>query len=273
MKFIPCLKEDTLKTTGKLFFIFNGDQLFIEKKDGSVNIPTQLDNTGSEKYEIQFIGYIDTIACYAGILISTENNTEQKYYTHLMSLFGKIDDSYFAAGCYGYHISKWNINSRYCGICGCKTALMDEERAKKCISCGNIIYPVIHPCIMVLVIKNGNAILLGKINRPGIDLYSVLAGYVEVGETLEECVRREVFEEAGIEIENIRYFASQPWVFSQSLMVAFIADYKSGILDINEKELPHADWFTTANLPKVPVKGTIAGNLIDWFVNRSDKQG
>ncbi len=267
MKFIPGLQKNFTSAKDALYFIFKGELLFVKKSQNKVSIPSTISKLNISEKDLCFIGNIGPKACYAGIQDPGPDSIDPSNYTYLLPLFGHVEDSHFAAGCYAYHFLKWNSNSRYCGSCGSKTEFMDEERGKKCKSCGRIIYPVISPCIIVAVIKDGKSILLGKINRPGVDLYSVLAGFVEMGETLEECVHREVFEEAGIQIENLKYFGSQPWAFSQSLMVAFTADYKSGILNIDKKELPHADWFTSDNLPqKMPLKGTIAGNLIDWFI-------
>lgn len=266
MKFTPCLQKNFTPSTDALYFIFKGDLLYVKNSQKAVKIPSSIQNLNISQSDIYFIGNIGTTACYAGMMFSDSSSIEASNFVYMLSLLGNIEDCQFAAGCYAYHFVKWHSYSRFCGSCGSKTVFMDEERGKKCTSCGHSCYPVISPCIIVAVVKDRESILLGKINRPGIDLYSVLAGFVEMGETLEECVHREIFEEAGIEIENLRYFGSQPWAFSQSLMVAFTADHKSGTLNIDKKELPHADWFTADNLPKTPLKGTIARALLDWFI-------
>ena len=111
-------------------------------------------------------------------------------------------------------------------------------------------------------------LLLARAGRYAGRMFSVLAGYVEPGETLEECVRREVREEVGIEIGNIRYFGSQPWPFSGSLMVAFTAEHAGGRLAVDHKEIVEAGWFTAADLPRIPGKISIARQLIDWYVDR-----
>ncbi len=114
-----------------------------------------------------------------------------------------------------------------------------------------------------------NQILLANGTRFPSSLYSVLAGFVEPGETLEECVRREIKEEIGIEVENIRYFSSQSWPFPDSLMIGFLADYSSGEINIDQTEIRNADWFTAENLPLIPGKISIARKIIDWFVNNN----
>jgi NAD+ diphosphatase len=122
---------------------------------------------------------------------------------------------------------------------------------------------------MIVAIIRDNKILLANNRRFKSGYYSVLAGFVEPGENLEECVAREIKEEVGISVKNVRYFASQPWPFPNSLMLAFLADYTGGEIITNKAELNHADWFTADNLPSIPPKITIARHLIDWFVNES----
>ncbi|MBW1863503.1 MAG: NAD(+) diphosphatase, partial [Deltaproteobacteria bacterium] len=115
-------------------------------------------------------------------------------------------------------------------------------------------------------VLRGNQILLARANRFPYKFYSVLAGFVEPEESLEECLKREVKEEVGVEVKNICYFGSQPWPFPNSLMVAFTADYAKGKITIDENEIMDAGWFTADNLPRIPDKISIARRLIDWFV-------
>ena len=123
------------------------------------------------------------------------------------------------------------------------------------------------PAVIVAVIK-GNQILLAHSKRFPAKFYSVLAGFVEPGETLEECIHREILEEVGVTVKNIRYFGSQPWPFPNSLMVAFTADYAGGKISIDGNEIMDAGWFTADNLPPIPAKISIARRLIDWFVEK-----
>ena len=131
--------------------------------------------------------------------------------------------------------------------------------------CKLIKYPVIAPAIIVAVTKN-DMILLARARRFRGDLYSVLAGFVEGGENLENCVKREIREEVGIEVKNIKYFGSQPWPFPNSLMVAFTAEYSKGEICIDQEELLDAGWYKTDKLPLIPEKPSIARDLIDWFI-------
>jgi NAD+ diphosphatase len=161
----------------------------------------------------------------------------------------------------------WSQTHRHCGRCGQPTEDKTDERAKTCPQCGLVNYPRLSPAIIVAVLKN-DRILLGRNKRFKLPFYSVLAGFVEPGETLEECVRREIREEVNISVKNIRYFGSQPWPFPDSLMIAFVADYAGGEIRTDGLEIIDAAWFTKDNLPQIPPKISIARQLIDWFVHR-----
>ncbi len=149
----------------------------------------------------------------------------------------------------------------YCPKCGTLLKPHEKEIAKVCPSCGRIDFPRIEPAIIVLV-KKGDEILLVKSKTVKHNFYSCVAGFVEHGESLEQCVAREVMEETGLEIENICYAGSQPWPFPDQLMVAFTADYKSGQIKIQESEIEAAAWFHKDHLPEIPKPGSVAYNLI-----------
>jgi NAD+ diphosphatase len=161
----------------------------------------------------------------------------------------------------------WARTHQFCGGCGQPTRDKADERAKVCPSCGLVNYPRVSPAIIVAVLK-GDRILLAQSTRARNSFFSVLAGFVEPGETLEDCVRREVREETGIAVDGIRYFGSQPWPFPNALMVAFTATYAGGELAIDLSEIVNAGWFGADELPPLPGKHSIARRLIEWFVSR-----
>jgi NAD+ diphosphatase len=186
-------------------------------------------------------------------------------FQHLRKLWGPLPDRLFWAAGTAFQVMDWDRTHRYCSRCGAATTGKPGERAKVCPSCGLVFYPRISPAVIVAVV-DGDRILLGRAHRFPVEMYSVIAGFVDPGESLEECVHREVAEETGIRIRNVRYFGSQPWPFPNSLMVGFTAEYAGGELVVDAAELASADWFTASALPRIPDRLSIARRLIDWFV-------
>ena len=165
------------------------------------------------------------------------------------------------------HHRRWRLTSRFCGVCGAPTRIGDRGRAFECTACDHLMFPKISPAVIVQVTRPGQ-ILLGRSARHPPGFYSVLAGFVDPGESLEGAVSREVKEESGIELRNIRYFGSQAWPFPDSLMVGFTAEYSAGELAAEDDEIDHVDWFSVPDLPPVPPPYSIARTLIDDFVVR-----
>ena len=181
------------------------------------------------------------------------NELTDKIYTKITGLAGQLVG--------------WHRDHRYCGRCGQEMEDKADERARNCPHCGLLNYPRLSPAVIVAVIRN-DELLLASNKRFKSGFFSVLAGFVEPGETLEECVAREIKEEVGICVRNIRYFGSQPWPFPNSLMVGFLADYDSGEIHVNRSEILEAGWFRAHKLPSIPPRITIARHLIDWFVHQ-----
>ena len=181
----------------------------------------------------------------------------------LRSLFGTVDDALVAVAGRGYQIAEWARTHRFCGACGTATEHVTGERCMRCPACGHSAYPRISPAMMVLV-RNGDAILLARHTASPTRFFTALAGFLEAGESIEDAVHREVFEEVGLKVANVRYFGSQPWPFPHSLMIAFTADYVSGEIRVDESEIAEAAWFGPDDpFPKVPPLGlSIAGHLI-----------
>ncbi|MFG1175832.1 NAD(+) diphosphatase [Erwiniaceae bacterium CAU 1747] len=162
----------------------------------------------------------------------------------------------------GIQLAEFYRSHRWCGYCGHEMHHSKTEWACLCGHCRQRYYPQIAPCIIV-AIRRGNEILLAQHTRHRNGIYTVLAGFAEVGETLEQTVAREVMEEASIKVKNLRYVSSQPWPFPQSLMMAFMADYDAGEIKIDPKELLDAGWYRHDALPLLPPVGTIARRLIE----------
>ncbi|EKY3232910.1 NAD(+) diphosphatase [Cronobacter malonaticus] len=167
----------------------------------------------------------------------------------------------------GVQLAEFYRSHKYCGYCGHEMHPSKTEWAMLCGHCRERYYPQIAPCIIV-AIRRDDKILLAQHTRHRNGVYTVLAGFVEVGETLEQAVAREVMEESNIRIKNLRYVTSQPWPFPQSLMTAFTADYDSGEIQIDTKELIDAGWYRYDELPLLPAPGTVARRLIEDTVAR-----
>jgi NAD+ diphosphatase len=184
----------------------------------------------------------------------------------LRTLFSVLEDAHFALAGRAIQLLDWDRNHRHCGRCGAATEAKSEERSRVCPACGLGAYPRISPAVMALVRREGE-ILLGRSPHFPPGMYSALAGFAEPGETLEQCLAREVEEEVGVQVSRIRYFASQPWPFPNSLMIAFVCDWVSGEIRPQAGEIEDAKWFDVLQLPKLPSKISIARRLIDSVVD------
>ena len=239
----------------------------VSVKDHKATIPLlfDLDELNNQPVRSQFLGTLNGVDCYSAELSLTMLWPENMAFHGFFELFGMLDEEIFKVAVHAQQIMAWAKDHQYCGKCGALTETKPDERAKICPECKHLCFPRITPAIMVAILKE-NAILLAanKTFPPGF--YSVLAGFVEPGERLEECIVREVKEEVGLEVKNINYFNSQPWPFPNSLMIAFTADYAGGEIEVDGVEITQADWFTIENLPKCPTGNlSVAGKLIDWY--------
>ena len=201
------------------------------------------------------------LPCYTADIEKLPKNKEVKLIT-MRRLYGFAGADAFAICGRATQLLDWKNNHQYCGKCGKPTTRKTDQLAMSCSACDLLFYPRIAPAIMVLVLR-GNEVLLARSPHFTPGIFSALAGFVEAGETLEQCAIREVREEVGIAITNLRYFRSQSWPFPNSLMVAFTADYVSGSLAPDTTEIETANWFLRSALPPLPDPMSIARQLID----------
>ena len=157
---------------------------------------------------------------------------------------------------------EWRRNHKFGSHCGHPTEVHPTEYAMVCPSCRYHQYPRVNPCIITVITRGDDEILLAKSVHNKTNMYGLIAGFVEVGETLEEAVQREAFEEVGLKLKNIQYMSSQPWPFPSNLMVAFRAEYESGEIKLQEEEIADAQFFKIDQLPEIPFKGSIAHSMI-----------
>lgn len=215
-----------------------------------------------------YLGQLDGVSCYAAEVAEDLVVPAGMEFTNLRRLYGLMDEDFFWVGGRGVQVLDWDRNHRFCGRCGHSTEPHTTERLRVCPQCKLGVYPRLDPAVIVAVTWE-NHILLARSPRHPPGLFSVLAGFVEPGETLEGCVLREVREETGLDVTNIRYFGSQPWPFPRSLMVAFTCESRNSEIVIDGEELVEAAWFRADNLPDLPPPLTISRHLVDWFVEQN----
>lgn len=265
--FIPSVIAILPKTKKDIYYIFYNDELLVKSENNKVTIPTidELDNL--QLNNIQYIGSLNSENFFCGEIIVSEGVVipSNMHFSKLKPLAQVISEDMFWIGGRAIQIVNWNNNHIYCGRCGTATQNVDGERSKKCPKCGLSNYPRISPAIIVAVINEGKLLLAHNTQFPK-DLYSVVSGFVEVGETFEECVVREVHEETGINVKNIKYFGNQPWPFPNSIMIGYIAEYESGEIKVDGNEISHANWYSANDMPLTPDGISIAKKLINWFL-------
>ncbi|MBK5241886.1 NAD(+) diphosphatase [Clostridium sp.] len=262
--FIPAVELLSPKTNVDIYFLFYKNELLVKSKDNSAVIPTFIDLENLELISIQYFGSINGLNCFCGQLDKDTIIPSSMYFSKLKALTHKLSEDMFWISGRAIQIVNFYTAHKYCGICGSLTHNLEGERAMKCPKCNFVNYPRISPAIIVAVIKE-NKLLLAHNNGFPKDLYSVVAGFVEAGETLEDCVIREVSEETGINVKNIKYFGNQPWPFPNSLMIGFTAEYESGEINVDGKEIDSANFYTSRDMPLTPDSISIAKKLIDWF--------
>lgn len=190
----------------------------------------------------------------------------------LRSRLGLLDESLFMLAGRALQLGNWYARHRFCGQCGSPTALHDSERAMVCVRCSTFFYPQIAPCVMGLVVRDKQCLLAHNARFPD-GFYSVVAGFIEPGETAEQAVLREIKEETGVIGVNPRYAASQPWPFPGQLMLGFMVDYHAGEIQVDGQEITSADWFSSDNLPHRPPTETLSGQLIQAFFGSGTPDG
>jgi NAD+ diphosphatase len=273
MSFDPTVKLTGRQSGPAYWFVFADDRLLVQEGNPSARVPflEDLPALGLEPIRQQVLGTLDHIPCYSAELEPGTTPPSGFSFQGLRRLFGVLDEALFGIAVRAKQIVSWDQTHQFCGRCGTKTRGMEDERAKLCPACGLTGFPRIAPAVIVAVTRR-DELLLARARRFPEGFYSVLAGFVEAGETLEECVRREIREEVGIDVDDIRYFGSQSWPFPHSLMIAFTAEYANGELRPDLSEIADAGWFSPDRLPWVPEKISIARGLIDWFVESRSHQ-
>lgn len=268
MNFVSDFRQPEEINPDSLWFLVYEQKIILLSENDAISVPPykSLMNHDIVSEHIQYMGTYNGIPCYAAEITETENLPKCFSVHPPLSVVNEIGvDLVRIAGLAGQYIS-WSSNHRFCGKCGSLTEDKKDERAKICTACRQIYFPRLSPAVIVAVVKDDRLLMANSPRFPS-KFYSVLAGFVEPGETLEDCVRREVHEEVGVEVKNIKYFGSQPWPFPDSLMIGFTAEYESGEINEDQNEISHAAWFARDEIPRIPPSISIARKLIDWFIS------
>ncbi|ATD55599.1 NAD(+) diphosphatase [Clostridium chauvoei] len=268
--FKPLIHGEVERDDNELWFLICNDKLLVKITEDKVSIPTYKDikvlNISFQ--EAYCLGELKNKICFT---VEIEENIEIKEEFKMITIYeaGILleEEMFFVAG-RGRQLLHWDKTHKFCGRCGNKTIKKEDEKAKICTECNLITYPTISPAIIVAITK-GDEILLAHNKGFKDNKYGIIAGFVDAGEDLETCVKREVFEEVGIKIKNIKYYGSQIWPFPNSLMIGFFAEYQSGEIKVDGEEIVKADWFKKDNFPKIPDKISIARKMIDHFAEIS----
>lgn len=247
------------------WFIFFDDQILLQKENETYTIPfcREAPIQVTHILPVEIPDGTTIMAAYTDTpLPETENFTSMG----LRASYDFIDKRLYELGGKASEIIFWDKHSQFCPVCGTKMK-QASLISKKCPSCQYEMFPAVSPAILVLIRKENSILLVHAHNFKGT-FNGLVAGFLETGETLEQCVEREVKEETGLEINNIRYWGNQPWPYPSNLMIGFIADYVSGELKLQKEELSSGDFYTKDNLPQIPRKLSLARKMIDWWVEQ-----
>jgi NAD+ diphosphatase len=273
------------------WFVFRGDELAVEMgpptrasddprvqaRPAFARLPLHKNHNwlGSAAARTLYLGHLAGVQCWAAELPEGAEAPAGLSWAGLRALYSVLEDAHFALAGRALQLVAWDRTHQFCGRCGGPTEAKAEERARVCARCRLTAYPRLAPAVMALVHRrNGgrHELLLARSPHFPAGMYSALAGFVEPGESLEQCLAREVHEEVGVRVSNIRYFASQPWPFPHSLMIAFVCEWVSGEVKLQEAEIEEAKWFEVLQLPKLPSRISIARRLIDSVCQELDEQ-
>ena len=258
------LHDETINTPLYLFSTRDGRLMRGSEGVTFSSIPSEVSHLIS--YQL-FIGDDGTRAWYV-CCVSGSATIPGSSLVSLRDLSGLESDLIIGVACRAVQLIRFESLNRFCGFCGVSMKNKGDESAKICPGCGNLVFPKISPAVIVRI-TDGSRILLSRSPHFPRGMYSIQAGFVEPGESLEAAVHREVLEEIGIRITDLSYFGSQPWPFPDSLMIGFTARYLNGVIKVDGVEIEEAGWYTAESHPDLPGITSIAYAMIqDWFMNR-----
>jgi len=266
-KFIIGIEPPAERTEKALWFIFRGRDILLKVRKNPGAIPKFKDFGDLELPAVreQYLGMLEGTHCYSVELPADTKAPEGMEFVDLRQAHSEISEGCFELVNKAVQVMEWDRTNQFCSRCGTKTLQKPGERGKECPACRELFYPRISPAVIVLI-KKGHEILLARSPNFPPGMYSLVAGFVEPGESAEAAVAREVWEEVGIKIKNISYFGTQAWPFPNSLMIGFTAEYDSEDIRPDGFEIEDAKWFSVEELPTLPGKISISRKLIDHFL-------
>lgn len=249
------------------WFIFQGDRLlFVKNGEDAANYHLAITGNQFICQRQHTLGHINGIACFCAEIDPASELPDWMVSIPLRKAFDILGPDWYTAATKAFSVINWDRNHQFCGHCGSPTRHKSGSFERICEQCGLVFYPRISPSMIVLI-KKDDHLLMARSPHFATGIYGLIAGFIEIGESIEEAVHREVKEEVSIEIKNLRYFGSQPWPFPDSLMIGFTADYAAGEIQIDNNEIEAAAWYRFDNLPGRPSTNvSIASKLIQHFV-------
>ena len=266
-RFEPRVAPPPEAEAAALWFLFRGRELLVSLEGGAPIAPDP-HAAGAPPVRRQFLGLLGAVPCWAGELAPDVEPPPGMAFRDLRALYGRLPPELHELAGRAVQIVEWDRTHQFCGACGGPTRPAEGERARACARCGLAFYPRLAPS-MIVAVERGDALLLARSPHFPRGIYSVLAGFVEPGESVEETVVREVWEETGVEVEDVRWFGSQPWPYPNSLMLGFQARYRAGEIRVDGREIEDAGWFTADAMPPLfPGSISISQWLIQDFLRR-----
>lgn len=245
--------------------VYSNNQFLCQQKQVIFDLAAICKPLKRSDYQIVSLGLWKNTPIYLVILKQQLSIFNDIQWQALRPIMLQTDSNTFKLLGYSAQLATWIIDYKYCGRCAKKMQANRHQHIMQCKYCGHQVYPRINPSMIVLITR-GDEILLARSPRFTVNMYSTLAGFVEPSESVEDCVHREVQEEVGIKVKNLRYIASQNWPYPNALMLGFHAEYDDGEITLQPEEIEDARWFSVHHLPELPPKQAISRYLIDLYV-------
>ena len=271
--FTTQIHSTAANTQDALWFIFQDEHILLEKTTQGFTIPKQATIQALHiPYANQhYLGLLETTPCFVASCHDKKSTLlpESMSFQPVRAAYQLLDNH--EELCHvitrAKQILHWDHHHQFCGRCGTKTQMSETERAKVCPKCQTVFYPHVAPVMLALVFR-GDEILLARSPHFTTEVYSILAGFAEPGETIEQTVTREIKEEVNLTVKNLCYVGSQPWPFSSNLLLGFTAEYDHGTIQIDPKEIEDAQWFSKNNLPPLPPIFSLSRRMIEQWKNK-----